>query len=372
MLRAGGPLWARLCVLVGVLLLLGSGAALTGGRALVARYAGSVHQVDLFADGPTATPAEPGADLTGPLNLLLVGIDPRESVADWIPRADTVVLVHVPAGLDRAYLISLPRDLLVAVPPYPRVGYHGGQDKLAHAMYLGAQVPGQVGPDVAAGFALLAATVTGYTGLDRIDAGAIVTFTGFVRIVDALGGVTMHLDQDVTSIHRRPDGTHRAPSGTGGEGPDAYVGPQKRYREGTRRLRGWEALDYVRQRYIPGGDYARQRHQMQFLRAMVDQVTDRDVLTDPLKLDRVLRAAGDSLTFSGRGHSVVAYALALRRLRADTVMPVRLRGESVLDASGRYLGERLEPLAAQVFAAVRAQRLAPLLDAHPHLTAPAP
>lgn len=145
-------------MLVGALLTLLSGAAVAGARVLVARYAGSVHRADLFADDATATPDRPGADLTGPLNLLLVGIDPRAGVADWIPRADAVVLVHVPVGLDRAYLISLPRDLLVAVPPSPRAGYAGGQDKLAHAMYVGAQVPGQRGPDVAAGFALLAAT----------------------------------------------------------------------------------------------------------------------------------------------------------------------------------------------------------------------
>lgn len=96
------------------------------------------------------------------------------------------------------------------------------------------------------------------------------------------------------------------------------------------------------------------------------------MLANPLKLDRVLRAAGDSLTFSGRGHSVVAYALALRRLRAHTVTPVRLRGASVLDASGRYLGERLEPPAAQLFAAVRGQRIGPFLDAHPDLAASEP
>ncbi|GGJ83462.1 transcriptional regulator [Pilimelia anulata] len=367
MLRPRSPLWAKLSLLAGVLLVLGSGGALAGTRLVAARYEGAVQTADLFGDAATPTPEPP--ELAGPLDLLLVGIDPRDSIADWIPRADSVILVHVPEGLDRAYLISLPRDLLVTIPPFRRAGYWGGQDKLAHAMYFGAQVPGRTQPDVAAGFTLLARTVSRYTGIKDFDAGAIVTFTGFKRIVDALGGVTMYLDQDVTSIHLKPDGNHREPSGTGGEGPYAYVGPQKQYAKGTRHLKGWEALDYVRQRYIDGGDYARQRHQQQFLRAMINRARARDVVTNPLKLDRVLTAAGAALTFNGRGHSLLEYALTLRHLRSESITLVRLPGGGV-SSGGQYLGERLDPVAAGFFAALRAERVDDYLARHPQLATP--
>ncbi|GAA2522049.1 hypothetical protein GCM10010201_19970 [Pilimelia columellifera subsp. columellifera] len=349
---------------MGALLLLFSGGAWMGTTALVARYEGAVGQADLFGDA--AGPPTPTSDITGPLNILLVGIDPRDSVPDWVPRADSVLLLHVPKSMDRGYLTSLPRDLLLDIPSFQKAGYGGGVDRLAHAMYFGATPVGGGRPNVAAGFELLASAVSDYTGIRRFDAGAIITFTGFKRIVDAMGGVTMYLDQNVTSIHMQPDGRHRRPSYTGGEGPYGYVGPQKRYVKGTRQLKGWEALDYVRQRYIPGGDYARQRHQQQFIRAMANQALSRAVLTDPVKLDRVLRAAGQALVFSGRGHTVVDYALALRQIRSESITMVRLPGGSVM-ADGQYQGEELTSLANQFFSAVRGNRVEEFVVGHPEL-----
>jgi anionic cell wall polymer biosynthesis LytR-Cps2A-Psr (LCP) family protein len=35
-------------------------------------------------------------------------------------ESDTIVIVHVPAGHDRAYLVSIPRDSPVEIPPFPR------------------------------------------------------------------------------------------------------------------------------------------------------------------------------------------------------------------------------------------------------------
>jgi LCP family protein required for cell wall assembly len=363
--RSRGPRWARLCALFGALLMLASGGALVGTELLLARYEGAVTEANLFGDQAEA--AEPKSDLKGPLNILLVGIDPRASEPNWIPRADSVLIMHVPESLDRGYLFSLPRDLLVDVPAFKKANYFGGKDKLAHAMFNGAQVPGQQKPDTARGFELLAKTVSNYTGIERFDAGAIINFTGFKKIVDAMDGVTMYVDSEVTSIHMQPDGKHRKPSGTGGEGANAYVGPRKVYKKGTHHLKGWEALDYVRQRYIPGGDYARQRHQQQFIRAMANQALSKDVATNPIKLDKVLRAAGEALVFDGGGHSVVDYALALRNIRSESIVMVKLPGGGLKDNSGRYLGEQLQPVAQEFFNAVKAGTVDDFILARPEL-----
>ena len=40
------------------------------------------------------------------------------------------------------------------------------------------------------------------------------------------------------------------------------------------------------------------------------------MVTNPIKLDKVLRAAGQSLIFNGRGHSVVDFGIALKNIRA--------------------------------------------------------
>ena len=69
----------------------------------------------------SASPAPPaGADITGPLNLLVIGVDTRTSIPDWRPHADAIMLMHDEAGLDTGYLYSLPRDLRVDVPAFAK------------------------------------------------------------------------------------------------------------------------------------------------------------------------------------------------------------------------------------------------------------
>ena len=343
-----------------------SGGLLVSGEILMARYEGAVTEADLFGDKAAAAP-QPKSDIKGPLNILLAGIDPRDSEPNWIPRADSVLILHVSRDLKRGYLFSLPRDLWVDVPRFEKANYRGGKDKLAHAMFNGSQVPGQAKPDYARGFELLSKTVSGYTGINRFDAGAIINFTGFTRIVDAMGGVNMYVDMDVTSIHRQPDGKHRKPSGIrGAEGAAAYVGPRMEYKKGNHHLNGWQALDYVRQRYIPGGDYARQRHQQQFIRAMVGQALSKSVATNPKKLDSVLRAAGQALVFNGRGHSVVDFGFALRDLRMDSIVMLKLPGRSIID-NGKYIGEELADPTPEFFEALRSEQLDPFILAHPQM-----
>jgi polyisoprenyl-teichoic acid--peptidoglycan teichoic acid transferase len=356
--------WA--VAIVAVFALLAAGALVA--TLLQVRYA--IPEEDLFGDddattgpSPSASPTpEPGADITGPLNILLVGIDPRESDPSWVPNADAVLILHVPASLSRAYLFSLPRDLLVDVPAYEPSDYPGGRTKLTHAMSNGSRLPGER-PDTASGFALLAETVSQYTGIERFDAGAVLNFGGFTELVDALGGVDLYIDQRVVSQHREPDGTHRTLQPGGG----GYLGPQKVYEVGEQHLSGWEALDYARQRYIEGSDYTRQRHQQQLIRALVGEVFAQDLATDPVGLDRVLQALDDALVFDGRGHEVVDFAFALQRVTAERITLVGLPGESVFSGGGSYLGEELQPVSEDFLAAVRDNRAGRFLSNHPEL-----
>ncbi|WP_428983004.1 LCP family protein [Phytohabitans maris] len=355
------PRWAVLCTIFGTLLLLGSGGTLLASEVLLSRYEGAVKTADLFGDQAGPTP-EPKTDIKGPLNILLVGIDPRLENPNEPPRSDSIIILHVPDAHDRAYLFSIPRDLIVDIPRFPKADFGGGRDKINAAMAYGSRVPGQEVPDPARGFELLALTITRHTGIKRFDAGAIVNFQGFRKIVDAMGGVTMTLDMDIRSEHLKPDGSGR----DGNPNGDGYVGPQKLYKKGTHHLKGWEALDIVRQRKTVGGDYVRQRHQQQFLKAMVNQAFSKDVVTNPIKLDNVLRAAGQSLVFNGRGHSVVDYAITLRDIRSSSITMVKLPGEGV--GTGRdYRGERLLDPSKDFFAAVQDDTVDTFMTAHPEL-----
>ncbi|MDI5942398.1 LCP family protein, partial [Micromonospora sp. DH15] len=268
----------------------------------------------------------------------------------------------VPAGLDRAYLFSLPRDLLVDIPAYPKAGYSGGKTKLTHAMSYGSRVPSKPKkPSTAQGYELLRSTVSGYTGL-RFDAGAVVTFTGFEKLVDAVGGVDLYVDQRTVSLHRRPDGRHReaAPGGGG------YVGPQMVYEKGERHLNGWQALDYARQRYgLKNGDYDRQRHQQQLIRAIVAKMQSESLPRQPDRVEQVVGALGDTLRYAG-GPRIVDLAYALGGLPADRLVLVGLPGEGVGKGSG-YRGEQLKPVGRQFLTALKEGRAEQYLADHPEL-----
>ncbi|MEU4554866.1 LCP family protein [Micromonospora violae] len=310
---------------------------------------------------PTPSPSgpPPGADITGPLNLLLVGVDTRVSVPGWEPHSDAVLVLHVPKGLDRAYLFSLPRDLVVDIPAFPKAGYKGGKTKLTHAMSFGSRVPGKPKqPSTAQGYELLRSTVSGYTGL-RIDAGAVLTFNGFDRLVDALGGVDIYVDQRVESRHRRPDGKYRE------SGPGGYIGPQQVYEKGERHLNGWQALDYSRQRYITGGDYARQRHQQQLIRAMTRKILDEGLARQPERVDQVVSALGDTLVYVG-GRRIVDIAYALSGLPENRFTLVGLPGSGVGKGSA-YRGEQLTTEGRKFLTELRAGRADAYLAAHPKL-----
>ncbi|HEX5541235.1 MAG TPA: LCP family protein [Micromonospora sp.] len=316
---------------------------------------------------PTPSPLpEPGADITGPLNILLVGIDTRISVPSWQPHADAVMIMHIPEALDRAYLFSLPRDLIVEIPAFPKAQFSGQRTKLTHAMSYGSRVPGKPNsPDTAQGLELLATTVSSYTKIRQFDAAAVVTFQGLQRLVDALGGVDLYIDQRVVSRHRQPNGKHRAP-GHGG-----YVGPQMVYEKGMHHLTGWQAVDYARQRYITGGTYARERHHQQLIKAIVGKLLDQELVRDPARLGAVLQTLGKTLTFDGGDQSVIDFAFALSGLRPEAITLVSLPGYGV-GTGNSYRGEELNEVGRKFIAELRAGRADTFLAAHPDLVVPDP
>ncbi|WP_089011976.1 LCP family protein [Micromonospora inositola] len=230
-------------------------------------------------------------DLSRALNYLLVGSDHRSGASAEDQRSDTILIVHVPAGMRQAYLISIPRDLLVAIPP--AAGNGGSQDKINAAYEHGGG--GQ------AGARLLSATLTRLTGI-RFDGAALVDFSGFKEVIDLLGGIRMCVDTQVRSIHT-----------------------QTLFTPGCQQMNGARTLDYVRQRYgLPGGDYDRQRHQQQMLRAVLDKAGETHLRSDPVKLDQVLRAVGGSLTVDTNGVPLEDLLLAFRSLPADALQGVQV------------------------------------------------
>lgn len=357
--RHRAPLWTRLTTVLGSVMLVLSGGALVAKEAVLARF-DKVQDAGLLDNGGNGA-----EEIKGPINVLMVGIDPRDE--DTPPLADSIIIAHIPASMDQAILFSVPRDLYVDIPATGNGAWNGGKGKINGAMSVGSIVPGGK-PDAALGFKHLAKTVTQVTGVEIFDAGAIVNFGGFKNIVEALGGVTMTLDQDFSSEHLQPNGKPRArlPECADNHCQHPYIGPAKQYEKGRQRLEAWEALDVVRQRYtLKNGDYDRQKNQQRFVRAIAEEALSKDVVTDPAKLLKVIDAAGESLTFSGGGHDIVDWALAMRDVNPKNMVTVKLGGGAVSGESGQYLGEQLQPGSDRFFRAVAENTVSDFLVHNP-------
>jgi polyisoprenyl-teichoic acid--peptidoglycan teichoic acid transferase len=346
-----------------VLVLIGSGIALAlRSDSTEQTPPAAASGAPLASPTPSASPPpSPGADITGPLDLLLLGVDTRVTIPDWEPHSDAIMLLHLEAGLDQGYLYSLPRDLRVNMPAYPKAGFPGGRYKLTEAMSRGSRVKGSKKTSVQQGYELLTRTLSAYTGIKTFQAGAILNFGGLARLTDQLGGVTLKIDQKVVSIHRRPDGTLRTLRSGGG----GYVGPQAVYLPGTRKLVGWQAIDYARQRYTSGGDYTRQRHQRQLVKALLTKAEAAGLATDQNKLQSVVTALGETLVYVG-GRTPIEYAYALRNLNPTKLTLVGLPGDAVSNGGG-YAGEQLLPTGKGFLKAVAADTPAAYLAKHPEL-----
>ena len=227
------------------------------------------------------------------INILLAGVDKgdgrsvKQLVEDgWQPgvfRSDTIMILHVTADRDDAYLVSVPRDSYVKI--YDENGNFEEKNKINAAM-------SEYGPT---GYL---ATIENLTDL-RMDHFAAVDWEGFKDISTALGGVEVYIPQTF------------------------YDSSQKRqWIEGPTTLEGEDALAYVRTRYdLPdeSGDFGRIARQQNFMRAMVGKMLSQGTLANPLKLTDTLQAVVKNLTVDQEfdNGEIRDLALSLRGIRTE-------------------------------------------------------
>lgn len=196
---------------------------------------------------------------------LLVGTDRRAEDATtgkaakgelWQPgrqRTDTIMLAHLSGDGGHAAVVSIPRDSWVSIPGR-------GKAKINAAFSWG-------GP------ALLVKTIETLTGV-RVDHYAAIDFKGFATAVDAVDGVDVEVADTVRDTNSGVTWT-----------------------AGRHHLNGEQALLFVRQRYnLPGGDFGRIKRQQALLKALSDRVLSAGTLTNPAKVDGLLRAITKSIT----------------------------------------------------------------------------
>lgn len=357
--RRRDPLWARLLVLAGALVMMLSGGALVGGHILISNLNNTLGKENLLGEAGAAAGNQ--KSLKGPLNILMVGLDERPDNGE-LPKSDSIIIMHVPATHDQAYLVSIPRDLYVKIPAVKNLHPVSEYNKINAAFAYGAEKNGRAG-----GMALLATTLKALAGIE-FNAGAIVNFGGFQKIVELLGGVDMCLDQAVDSHHiGRDKKTNQL--------VPRYKYPNAvpvHYSVGCRHLEAWEALDYVRQRYgLPNTDYDRARHQQQFIKAILKRAKDQGLVTNPVKALSVKNAAGEALTVDTNGTDLSTWAFTLRGVANSELTMLKVNSGTFLtrQISADTQAEDLNDESKAMLAALRDDRLAEFIMQHPGVIA---
>lgn len=283
--RGRGPRWGRIALISGVAVLV---LALLGATSAWF-YARDLND-DLVRTDPFSeiTGGRPAKAVDGALNILLAGSDSRDPDAPvdgsgrW--RADTIIVMHIPANHQEAYLVSIPRDLYVPIPESAAAECDSGRRAKINAAFAFGGLP------------LAVRTVECFTDV-RIDHVMAIDFGGFKQVTDALGGVDLPVERTVTSIHK----------------------PYRVFTKGINHMDGAEALDWIRQRkQFPDGDFARMRHQQEFLRALMDKAASTDTLTNPKKLNAFLKSVTAAVTVD-QGFSLVDVAVQFRNLRGENL-----------------------------------------------------
>ncbi|GAB3536783.1 hypothetical protein GCM10027575_86220 [Phytohabitans suffuscus] len=351
-----------------------SGTLIVGSRLLISQFTSDITQTTLIDGAAGAAAQARGNNIDGPVNLLLVGLDEREGSDEEGARSDTIIILHIPASHDQAYLVSIPRDTRVRIPAYAKNGYGGGTAKVNAAFAAGYEGSGTELEKRARGFDLLAKTINDLTGI-TFNGAAIIDFGGFESVVEELGGVDMCVDTRAESIHigvttdgKLVRGWYK--EGVGIQGLPAGAKPLV-HEKGCRRMSAIEALDYARiRKSLPDGDYGRQRHQQQLLKAIGKEATSSGVLTDPRKLNRVIEAAGRAFVLDTQGVPVEDFLFTFRGLAAHDLILVRTNaGEFASETIGGQAFEELTPDSMRMLAAVRDGTLAQFLMSNPAFVA---
>ncbi len=189
-----------------------------------------------FKNIPTNTAvaaAPPVWEGTEPVNILLMGVDSRQSNDGEVPRSDTMLVASLDPVKKTIHLFSILRDTYVDIPGHD-------QNRINSAITHGPTTAMQTVSDV------LGIPVQYYVYTD---------FQGFIKLVDAVGGIDFNVEKDMHYVSAADKHEYDI---------DLKAGMQ--------HLDGKTALQYVRFRHDAMSDFSRTERQRAFLTAVGDKL----------------------------------------------------------------------------------------------------
>ncbi|MFF2909572.1 LCP family protein [Paenibacillus sp. NPDC057934] len=187
----------------------------------------------------TNTPDPPKWEGTEPVNILLMGVDARGVKKGEVPRSDTMLVASLDPLKKKISVFSILRDTYVSIPDH-------GKERINTAIIYGPNTAMQTVGD------LLGIPIQYYVYTD---------FQGFIKLVDAVGGVDYDVEKDM--VYK-----------TIADGPEYDIDLKK----GFQHLDGNMALQYVRFRHDATSDFTRTERQRAFLKVVADKLKSTTTL----------------------------------------------------------------------------------------------
>ena len=266
----------------------------------VGRLEDNVTRIDISAQ-VGQRPVDFGDLSEGPVTFLLMGSDQRTGTGNKGygnfegARSDTTMLLHVYPDRKSAVVVNIPRDTIVDLPECT-----DEDDRVLPPIRDRFNVAFDRG-----GPGCTLKTVEAMTGL-TVDHFVVLDFNGFKKTIDALGGVEVCLTRPLQDAK---------------SGVDLPAG--------RTRVSGEDALAFVRVRHNigDGSDISRINRQQIFLSSLIQEVTSSGLLTDPLRVWRVLNESSKAIatdTALADSEGLIAMAASLAGLRPKDVSFVTL------------------------------------------------
>lgn len=195
----------------------------------------------------------------GRINVLLLGKAGENHPGKNL--TDTMIVMSIDTREKKVALLSLPRDLYAEIPRTETFM------KINTLYAYGLSANDGVVPAREA--------VENITGL-RLHYFLVIDFDGFTKIVDALGGINVFVEEDIND-QRYPGPNYSY---------DPFVLPK-----GLHHMDGAVALKYVRERHDdPRGDFGRALRQQQVLQSMKDRAFSLRTILNPFTLNDILNS----------------------------------------------------------------------------------
>jgi LCP family protein required for cell wall assembly len=269
---------------------------------------------------------------SGDENFLIIGVDSRIGANAEVgagdtsmvegARADTIMLVNIPANRKRVVAVSFPRDL--AITPMncqawdPETGRYGPVYDKFNGEWSDNERPTTTKLNSAyalGGPKCLVKVIQKMSGL-AINRFMAVDFSGFEKMVDAVGGVEVC---STTPLEDAELGTVLATAG-------------------RQKLDGHTALDYVRARSITtedNGDYGRIKRQQLFLSSLLRSMISSETLFDLDRLNEVVNTfIDDSYVDNVQTRDLVRLGQSLQGINAGRITFVTVPTTGVADWEG--------------------------------------